>query len=51
VQETVLEILLADDHKLFLEGISTILKSYKPDAKIDFLYTGNDVLKSLSQNL
>ena len=45
-----MNILLADDHKLFLEGISTILKSYKPDAEIDSVYTGNDVLSNLSQN-
>lgn len=43
-----MKILLADDHVLFLEGISTILKSYEPSAEIDLAHTGFDVVEKVA---
>jgi len=40
-----MNILLADDHHLFVEGFKAILSSFKPVANMECLHTGKNVLK------
>lgn len=39
-----MKILLGDDHRLFVEGISAILRNYRPDIIVDCVYHGGDVV-------
>lgn len=46
----VMKVLLGDDHQLFLEGTSAILKSFIVDVEIDIVFNGTDAYEMILTN-
>lgn len=45
-----MKILLGDDHRLFIEGLTAILHNYRPEITLECVYSGADVLHKINGN-
>lgn len=51
IQKQIIKVIIADDHKIFLEGLTSLLKEFKEIMIIAIATNGDEVLKLMEHNI